>query len=69
MSGFLMLIGALSLAAGVLGTVVVLVQEARAPLWLPILVAAGGVSLSLLWFALSGIVRRLDELRDAARRT
>lgn len=62
MHGTLMLVGALTLATGLLTGLVVLMAPQPAPWWVPASWLLSGVLGGLLWFALAGIVRRLDEI-------
>ena len=70
MHGTLILVGALTLAAGLFIALSILMQEPTTHWLIPSYWALAGILGSLVWFALGGIVRRLDEISsrlDASR--
>lgn len=65
MRGLLDVLGALTLAGGLLGTLLVLMGREPVPAFVPISYAVGGVMSSVVLFALSSVLRRLDDLHAA----
>ena len=63
MSGLLMFAGALTLAGGILRSLMLYMTNDLLPGWVPLSYLVGGAFGSLIWFALAGIVRRLDEIQ------
>lgn len=64
MRGLLDLLGALTLAGGLLSALLVLMTNNLVPWIVPASYAIGGVVGSVLWFALASILRRLDALHE-----
>lgn len=67
-----MLTGAVTLAGGLLGAFAVFASQSSGvgvtPWWVPTSYLLSGVLGSLVWFALAGIVRRLDEVQKELTR-
>lgn len=63
MRGMLDVVGALTLAGGLLTGIIVHMENNLLPAWVPWIYILGGLLGSLMWFALSSIIRRLDDIQ------